>query len=258
MTHTRFPTKPPAPLPRPAQIGPADWNALFSAVTSRLRLTVGEQLLDNTDAALHGVACRIQTDVLDCVRALEQLRSECAAAMAQGQQQVRPHASRDELTALPNRHFFRERLGRALTPAPSQKAPPAVLYLDLDGFKSINETHGHDIGDELLRIMAMRLSRTMRSEDVVSRLGGDEFACLLADAVSREQLSFVACKLFDAVSAPLKISGLQLTVRPSIGIAMSPGDGATAGALLRSAGTAMLHAKQQHCGYAFFDSCATK
>jgi diguanylate cyclase (GGDEF)-like protein len=128
-----------------------------------------------------------------------------------------------------------------------------VLYLDLDGFKPINDLHGHDAGDELLRIVAARLARSIRAEDMVCRLGGDEFACLLSDPLNRERLGHLACKLFDAVSAPLQLGPLKLTVRPSIGIAVCPTDGATTDALLKCADAAMYRAKRHQSGYAFFD-----
>jgi diguanylate cyclase (GGDEF)-like protein len=263
----------------------ADWDALFDAVTTRLRQTVAKQIAAHAeDPLVQHMARHVQAGVLECVAALEQLRclrphqdpghpaalqrqvQESLTLLAQTRQALadlqaqegheRQRARQDALTALPNRNHFRERLDRALAPASGHvHAPPAVLYLDLDGFKGINERHGNDVGDELLRIIAVRLARAVRSEDTVSRQGGDEFACLLADSVSREQLSHVACKLFDAVAAPVKIGPLQLTVRASIGIAICPVDGVTAGALLKSADAAMYHAKRQQSGYAFFDSC---
>jgi diguanylate cyclase (GGDEF)-like protein len=91
---------------------------------------------------------------------------------------------------------------------------------------------------------------------MVSRIGGDEFACVLAGFPSREHLSHLARKLLDAVSAPLKIGKAQFTVRPSIGIAMWPGDGATPGALVKNADAAMYRAKRQKCGYALFNESA--
>jgi diguanylate cyclase (GGDEF)-like protein len=127
------------------------------------------------------------------------------------------------------------------------------MYIDLDGFKPVNDLHGHDIGDQLLRIIAARMSRTVRGEDMVSRLGGDEFACLLADVPDREAVSRLACKLFDAVAAPVKLGALELSVRPSIGIATCPGDGVSGAQLMKHADAAMYHAKRQRCGYAFFD-----
>ncbi len=270
-------------LPPPSQHLPhADWTALFDAVLVRLRTVAGVQLQAHCDPQLHALASSIQLGVLDCVQALQQLqgllappasrlarlqqslrdadatvqrlRDELAGAQAAGRR-AQHRAQHDELTALPNRSFFRERLDRALAAPEGPRHLPAVLYLDLDGFKPINDRNGHDVGDELLRIVALRLARTMRSEDVVSRIGGDEFACLLADAAGREQLGHVACKLFDAVSAPLKIGDLQFSVRPSIGIAVAPTDGNTAGALMKSADAAMYHAKRAQTGYAFFDRC---
>ena len=272
---------PPAP-PTPQQVLHVDWIALFDAVLVRLRMVAGSQLQAQCDPQLHALACSIQTGVLDCVQALEQLQrmlappasrlahlqdalhtaedtvqrlgAELAVARAAGRRE-RHRAQHDDLTALPNRSFFHERLDRALATPGGPRQLPAVLYLDLDGFKPINDLHGHDVGDELLRIVALRLSRAMRNEDVVSRIGGDEFACLLAESGSRDQLGHVACKLFDAVSTPLKIGDLQLSVRASIGIAVAPTDRNTAGALMKSADAAMYHAKRAQSGYAFFDRC---
>jgi diguanylate cyclase len=126
-----------------------------------------------------------------------------------------------------------------------------VLYLDLDDFKPINDLHGHAGGDEVLRIVAMRLTRAVRAGDVISRLGGDEFACLVADRLDREQLTRLARKLFDAVSAPLMVVELRLTVTPSIGIATHQGDAARPDGLVRRADAAMYRAKRTQCGIAF-------
>ena len=101
------------------------------------------------------------------------------------------------------------------------------------------------------------LARAVRASDVVGRLGGDEFACLLADLPGREQLCHLACKLFDAVSAPVKVGTLRLTVRPSIGIAVCPTDGASTDELLKSADAAMYAAKRDRSGYAFF-ACGSR
>jgi diguanylate cyclase len=255
----------------PDNICTQDRELLFGAVTCRLRDSVG---------GTSGASAALRSTVLECVQALEQLhaaleqdldrarRSEgellqvqSALAMAQaelvgtrdGERRARHQAEHDALTALPNRTCFQSRLDDALVPV--DQAPPglAVLFLDLDGFKPINDRHGHAAGDEILRIVAKRLSRCVRAEDLVCRLGGDEFACLLADPMGREQLSQLAAKLFDAVSAPLQVGVLQLTVRPSIGIAICPHDGDTAEALLKRADSAMYRAKRRQLGFAFFD-----
>jgi len=205
----------------------------------------------------HERACnhRLELDLFDARAALAQARIELVASRSD-ERRSRRLAMHDELTSLPNRSFFGEWIDHALVQAEPPQVGFAVLYLDLDGFKLINDAYGHDVGDELLRIIASRLARAVRAEDVVSRLGGDEFACLLTQLSDREQLSHLACKLFDAVSAPVSIGPHVLTVHPSIGIAMFPEDGATAEALLRHADAAMYHAKRSGSGYAFLESGA--
>lgn len=260
-----------------------DWDDLLCAITARLRMTVGEPLAERPESQEPDTVSRVRACVLECVEALDQLhtaqkqelsrhqrlelevfdaRTALAQARAelvgiQAQERFARHLARhDSLTSLPNRSFFRERLDHVLSHAEPERQALAVLYLDLDGFKPINDAYGHSIGDELLKIVAARLNQAVRAEDMVSRLGGDEFACLLSDLSSREQLSHMACKLFDAVSAPVKIGQLTLTVRPSIGMAMCHDDGATAEDLIRNADVAMYRAKRQKSGYAFFDECA--
>jgi diguanylate cyclase len=174
-----------------------------------------------------------------------------ATSLNEANIQLRRQAFCDPLTALPNRLLFEERLNQTLQRVGRTPSAMAVLFIDLDGFKPINDAHGHDIGDQVLRIVAARLSRSVRSDDMVGRLGGDEFACLLSNLPSREQLCHLACKLVDAVAAPIQLGGLELTVRPSIGIATCPADGVTAPELLRNADAAMYRAKRSGSGYAF-------
>jgi diguanylate cyclase len=194
---------------------------------------------------------RLELEVFDAQTALAQLRAELAGTQA-GEQHARYLALHDGLTLLPNRGFFRERLDHLLARAEPRCEALAVLYIDLDGFKNINDDHGHDAGDELLRIVAARLTRAVRADDMVGRLGGDEFACLIGGLPSREQLGKLARKLFLAVSSPLQIDKLRLSVRPSIGIAMCPSDGDTSDALLKHADAAMYRSKRHQTGYAFF------
>ena len=260
-----------------------DWDDLLCAVKSRLKSTVGELLAALPEHQVPDAAHQVQASVLECVTALDQLhltltheldrrqqlereifetqgvlaraRDELTATRAE-EKRVRHLAMHDSLTALPNRSCFQERLDQALADPELRRQGLALLYLDLDGFKSINDQHGHDAGDELLRIVGARLARTVRTDDLVSRVGGDEFACLLVDVPSREQLSHLACKMFDAVGAPMKIGQLKLTIHASIGIAICPSDGASAEALVKSADEAMYRAKRQHTGYAFFSEAA--
>lgn len=269
-----------------ANIAFQDWDELLSAVEMRLRHTAGQMPPalpgDSADCG-DGTGAGPQASVLECVEALHQLHMtlmhelgrrqqlelevfEARSALAQAReelagtqavaQRVRHMASHDGLTSLPNRSFFRERLDQALVQAEPKSRPVAVLYLDLDGFKAVNDDHGHEAGDELLRIVAARLAGAVRADDLVGRLGGDEFACVMADVPGRHQLSHLACKLYDAVSTPFQLGKLTLTVRPSIGIAISPADGQTSDHLLRKADAAMYRAKRRQIGYAFFEEDA--
>jgi diguanylate cyclase (GGDEF)-like protein len=267
----------PARLETPIPI--EDWDALFVAVKERLALVVGRQRLPPASPEAADPVPSIRTAVLECVEALDQLhqllgherdgrqslerslqearttlaqvRSELICAQG-GEEHARHLALHDSLTSLPNHRNFHARLRDAVSEAPHRSSQTlAVLYLDLDGFKLINDTHGHAIGDELLRIVAARLTRALRAQDVVSRLGGDEFACLIHGVPGSRQLGRLAGKLVNAVSASAKIGALRVRVRASIGIASWPIDGVTAEALLESADAAMYRAKQRQCGFAF-------
>lgn len=211
--------------------------------------------LRQLDASLSEERARqlqLASELSDARASLAQSRLEIVGSRSE-ERRARRQALHDDLTELPNRRFFDEWLEHMLVRETPRREPLAVLYLDLDGFKAINDNYGHAVGDELLRIVATRLASAVRAEDVISRLGGDEFACLLANLPGRDQLSRLACKLIDAVSAPIRLGAHELAVRPSIGIAMCPADGACAATLMRCADTAMFHAKRQGCGHAFYD-----
>ena len=160
-------------------------------------------------------------------------------------------ALHDDLTTLPNRRFFLERLGDALGNQDSRPSDLAVIYLDLDGFKALNDVHGHAAGDALLSLIATRLAHALRAEDLVSRLGGDEYACLITGVSCRKRLQDIALTLFEAVTAPFQIGALALSVRPSIGVAMCPLDGTTVDALMHAADAAMYGAKRNRSSFAF-------
>ena len=221
----------------------------------RLSLLACADALDRFEAAAdHGFEQRrrLESRISQMQVELHQTREELARTRAE-ERDARDLALHDSLTDLPNRRYFAQRLTEALGDASPRREPLAVLFLDLDDFKPVNDAHGHATGDEMLKIIACRLSRTLRSADMVSRLGGDEFACLLHGLADREQLTHMACKVIDAIAAPCKIGTLQLQVRPSIGISLFPHDGSDATALLRNADTAMYNAKRHQSGYAFFD-----
>jgi diguanylate cyclase len=164
----------------------------------------------------------------------------------------------DALTGLPNRTSFEERARRALAWHESEARELGLLYIDLNEFKSINEHYGSSVGEELLRIIAGRLTAAVRQEDWVSRHGGTEFLCLLVEIQSERQLVSTAQRLYDAVAAPSQIGRLALSVTPSIGIALYPHHGTTLAALSASADAAVSWAKKHRLGHAFFQPVASR
>jgi len=165
----------------------------------------------------------------------------------------------DSLTGLANRLLFRERLEHAIGSTARVKKQHALLFVDLDQFKNVNDSLGHDIGDELLVQVGRRLSNNTRRENTVARLGGDEFAILLEDIHAPYVAAKVAEQLLLELGKTVQIQGLNLAVTPSIGIAMYPQDGETISDLLKSADTAMYHAKDQgRNNYQFFTSDQNK
>ena len=152
-------------------------------------------------------------------------------------------AHHDPLTGLPNRKLFVERKAECLTQAKRKGSAAALLLVDLDNFKMVNDTHGHDAGDAVLRAAATRLLAAVRNNDVVARLGGDEFAVLLADAESDHDAKAICRRILDAFREPIAWKGALLECRASIGIAMFPEHGQRRGDLAKSADLALYKAK---------------
>ena len=163
----------------------------------------------------------------------------------QAEAAVRYQSNHDGLTALPNRQRFSEQLGESLAEARRSEKTVAVLLLDLDRFKTINDTLGHAVGDELLKQASERLSESLRGNDSVARLGGDEFAVVLTAMESPEGAAVAARRVLSVLQAPFNIGGHELHTSASIGISLFPRDGAEAEALLQNADIALYHAKDQ-------------
>ena len=158
--------------------------------------------------------------------------------------QIEYQAYHDTLTGLPNRALFRDRLTVALAHARRTQTPVAVMFLDLDSFKLVNDTLGHSLGDELLKVIATRLKSVLREEDTIARMGGDEFTVLVANISSADDAPMIAQKVLDAVAQPARVEGHELYVTTSIGIALYPIDGDSAESLLKNADNAMYRAKE--------------
>ena len=149
----------------------------------------------------------------------------------------------DALTGLPNRVLFEQRLERGLIHAKRRGWELAILFMDIDKFKDINDTYGHDLGDKVLIMVANRLQSSVREEDTVCRWGGDEFGCLLLDVKQEVNVTRFAEKLVNRIAEACEINGTVLSIRPSIGIAIYPADGETADILFKNADMAMYKAK---------------
>ncbi|TCS73803.1 PAS domain S-box-containing protein/diguanylate cyclase (GGDEF)-like protein [Sulfuritortus calidifontis] len=164
----------------------------------------------------------------------------------QAEQRLNHLAYYDALTSLPNRALFQDRLGQAIATASRHQKLVGVMLMDLDQFKVINDTLGHETGNALLQAVADRLKHCLRESDTVARLGGDEFAIALTDISTIEDVVQIAQKVLDEFVCPFTIAGKELFVSASIGITLYPFDGSDASLLLRNADSAMYHAKD--CG----------
>ncbi|HSD76722.1 MAG TPA: EAL domain-containing protein, partial [Solirubrobacteraceae bacterium] len=166
--------------------------------------------------------------------------------VARASRRLRRQALHDALTGLPNRTLLHREGARALSAARRRGTPAALLLIDLDRFKEVNDTLGHDHGDELLVEVTERLRAALRSQDLLARLGGDEFAVLLPDVPHRGAVAEVASRLHRALEDPFALRGVALSLEASIGVAIHPDDGRDLTTLLRRADVAMYEAKQ--CG----------
>lgn len=220
-------------------------------VSALSRLTSGAEESNRVESNLthangHTVYCEwfnsALTDASGRVTSIMALVQDVSARV-EAAQQLLHIATHDTLTGLANRRMLTERLSHALARAERTGEAVAVLFIDLDGFKSVNDKHGHGAGDEVLRDVASRLRRIARATDFVARLGGDEFVILLDTDVHPGSPSMLAERVFDALSAPCRFTGGEAPIGASIGVAMHPPLSNLAADLIRRADAAMYEAK---------------
>jgi diguanylate cyclase (GGDEF)-like protein len=154
-------------------------------------------------------------------------------------------ANHDQLTGLPNRGLFLDRLGHALNVARREKSLVAVMFIDLDGFKAINDTLGHDAGDELLLYVSNRLTSSLRRSDTVARFGGDEFVAMITDAHNHDEIFMIADKIAGRVNSQTTVKDTTIFVSCSFGVAVFPRDGADIPGLMARADAVMYQSKQE-------------
>jgi diguanylate cyclase (GGDEF)-like protein/PAS domain S-box-containing protein len=192
---------------------------------------------------------RVQQALGELERAVAERTAELEEAKARAQHL----ADHDALTGLPNRRLLEDRLTQALALSYRNRKNTAVMFVDLDRFKTINDSLGHSVGDALLREVAARLVKQLRIGDTICRIGGDEFVVVLPEVKRSSDVAHVAQKVIEQLSQPLSIEERELVVTCSIGIAVYPDDGRDAESLIRNADAAMYHAKELgRANYQFF------
>ena len=176
-----------------------------------------------------------------------------ADSLQAANEQLRNIALYDNLTGLPNRLLLEDRMERSILRGDRSGKLGALMFVDLDRFKSVNDTFGHRIGDELLKTVAQRLTNCIRKEDTVARVGGDEFVVVLNELAKREDAALIGGKMLQELSRPFSVERHELEISCSIGISVFPDDGKTLLELMNNADVAMYHAKKAgRNGYLFF------
>jgi diguanylate cyclase (GGDEF)-like protein len=236
-------------LSLPVRVVPAWYEMIWFRVLLGL-LSIG--LVAGVVQARTLIFKRRQRELQDLVgertAALLQRTSELEARTVElrdSQTQLEQIAYRDPLTDLPNRRFFNDDLRRLMAQARRDGVGFALMLIDLDHFKQINDTLGHDAGDALLVELAARLRAAVREVDSIARLGGDEFAVLLPATTSREAVETVCKRIVEAAAQPVFFKSHPVHAGASVGIALAPGDGEDADALFKSADLALYQAKRE-------------
>ena len=240
----------------------AGGTTLLPAHETLLASTTVESKVQECADDLHGVTETLAQGIDDLAqteRALTEtteILADTQAALAISQEEerdARRRALHDSMTGLPNRDLFDDRLSHAISLARRHDWTLAVMFLDLDGFKKINDTQGHAAGDSVLKEVARRLSLHSRDEDTVCRNGGDEFLYLLVNPQGEENIKRIAGLVSADIVKPIAVGSWQLVVNASIGVAVYPVDGTTGDELIKSADTAMYRAKKHESSCVFFD-----
>jgi diguanylate cyclase len=206
----------------------------------------------NSLKAVREQVCRLEDQLLLTQAALALAERDLLNSRRQTQH-FRSQSLHDSLTKLPNRLSIQGYLDVFLKDYAKTDFKLAVLFIDIDKFKIVNDVHGHSMGDEVLQIISARIRGSIRSNDRLGRLGGDEFICLIANARSRENIARVADQICNVVRKPIQIGDVKLVVGASVGIAFSPEHGTDSESLIKNADIAMYRAKRSGDTFSIFD-----
>jgi diguanylate cyclase (GGDEF)-like protein/PAS domain S-box-containing protein len=231
--------------------GAADERVLLARLqdaTARAPIEMRQHCKDGSLRNVEATAYRLDLDgrpVLAVAVHDVTVRRVAENQMLERHQRLDHLAHHDQLTGLPNRLYLAAHLPDAITDAKERGTLLAVLFLDLDRFKHVNDSRGHETGDKLLKTVAQRIRSTMRSQDVVVRMGGDEFVVVMKDVKNTDKVNEAAERINQALNAPMVVDGRTLVTTVSIGVALYPRDGLDMGELLRHSDTAMYQAKDR-------------
>ena len=228
---------------------------LFGSWRLSLSITRPISVLDQAAQRMErGEPVTVRVETHDEIGRLAQSFNKMSAGIAEREKRITQLAFNDSLTGLPNRAFFRQHLELEMRQAARQHDKLVLLCVDLDNFKAVNDTLGHPVGDELLRVVAARLGASV-GDALLARLGGDEFTVMLSRGEGRDTPGAVAARLIAALAEPVRINGHELAAGASIGIAVAPGDGTDPDTLLKHADLALYQAKGEGGGtYCFFEA----
>ncbi len=218
-------------------------NALDQSVVVEARVQeAADELVAVNDALAAEIDDRIavEHELIESKAALSVSRVEASRA--------RHDSLHDPLTGLPNLTLFKDRLKHAIAQARRKGWLLAVMFVDLDEFKGVNDAHGHDVGDAVIRLVAERLSEFVRDGDTVARRSGDEFLFLMLEAKDIDNARTMAQRIIALIAAPCTIQGIALSIQASVGLALYPAHGKTVSELLKQADLAMYAAKRQPSG----------
>ncbi len=236
----------------------ASWQLSVQAKSQSMQSGfIGSSLYWCTNILLAIIGAVIIYSMLDRPRKLKSIIESATAKLRfeitqrqEAESKIRFLALHDELTSLPNRRLFDELGKQALSVAKRENMPFAVLFIDVDGFKTINDTLGHAFGDGILKMFGQRLKQQVREPDIVARFGGDEFVILLSENCHQIGAEKVSKKIISAIAKPFRLDGEIVSIGASVGIAVYPGDGISIEQLLKKADLAMYSAKMEKKSYA--------
>ncbi|MBN2077391.1 MAG: diguanylate cyclase [Spirochaetes bacterium] len=222
-----------------------------------MKIDLAEAREDLSKSRAEGMTERtvIESELAGVKIDLAEAREDLSTSRAR-EEESRQIAFKDALTGLPNRVIFEQALDHGLVQARRNGWGLAVLFIDIDKFKNINDSHGHDLGDDVLLMVAKHLQSSVRAEDTVSRWGGDEFVCLLLEVKQEDAVTRLAVEIVNRIAESFELDGIVISVRASIGIAFYPADGETADILFKNADRAMYKAKGTERGVMLFRESA--